>query len=114
MNEVAGQLKKLITISRKINDQLNRKEINIASLERKFDERAEYIERLIQLTPKVDPSSLTKEQSDSLRLLFNQFDEQSQNIQKALDDIMEKSKGRLDEAIKHSKAEKSYQLLKRR
>jgi len=111
MKEIADQLKKLIALNKKITNQLEGDKLDIALLEEKFDRRAEYVKKLGQLTDIVDPSSLSKKQKESFNVLFNRFDEQSQNIQEALNYIVEKSKGELDKAIKHSKAERSYQVL---
>lgn len=112
IEEIAFQLKKLIIINNKINNQLENNEADIAFLEEIFDQREEYVNKLTQLIPKVATSDLTKEQNESFKVLFNRFDQQSQNIQKALDFIVEKSKDQLDDAIKRRKAEEQYQLLK--
>jgi len=112
IEEISDQLKKLIGINKKINNQLEGDETNIAFLEEKIDQREEYVKNLTLLIQKVDPAGFTKEQNKSLKVLFIRFDQQSQNIQKALDNIVEKSKDQLDDAIKRRKAEEKYQLLK--
>jgi len=113
IEEIADQLKKLIVINNKINNQLDESdEADITFLEEKFDRREEYVKKLTLLIPEVDTSGLTKEQNESFKILFSQFDQQSQNIQKVLEHIVEKSKDQLDDAIKRRKAEEKYQLLK--
>lgn len=113
MDKIADQLKKLIMLNRKISNQLQRNNADIRLLEEHFAQRENYVEKFVGLASQVDSSSLTKQQIKIFNTLFNRFEKQSQHIQKALNYITEESKARLNKAIKHTKAEKSYQLLKR-
>ena len=113
MDEIADQLKKLIIINRKINNQLNRDEADIGLLEEHFAQREKHIKEFVRLTSKVEASSLTDQQKKSFNDLFSRFEKQSQRMQNALDYIANESRDRLNKAIKQTKAEQSYQLLKR-
>jgi len=113
MNKVANQLKELIKINRKIINQLHKDEADIDLLQKRFDVRGNHTNEFVQITLEVDATTFTKKEKESLKKLFNRFSKQQQQIQDALNYILEESKDRLDDAIKRNKAEKSYQLLKR-
>lgn len=113
MDEIADQLKKLIIINRKIDNQLNRDEADIELLEEHFVQREKHVKEFVRLSSSIDSSLLTEQQKESFSTLFNRFEKQSQHIQDALGYIANESKDRLNQAIKQTKAEQSYQLLKR-
>lgn len=113
MNEMADQLKELITINRKIINQLHSNEADIDLLQKRFDERGKHADKLTTITNQTNTSSFTDEEKKKLNVFFERFDQQEQKIQSALDYILEESKERLNDAIKTSKAEESYQLLNR-
>ncbi len=113
MNKVANQLKELIKINRKIINQLHKDEADMDLLQKRFDVRGNHTNEFVQITSEVDATTFTKKEKESLKKLFNRFNRQQQQIQDALNYILEESKERLDDAIKRNKAEKSYQLLKR-
>ena len=113
METIAKQLSKLITINRKIVNQFHKDEADIELLRKRFNKRGTYIERLAAVTEDYDASSLSPSEKKQLTSLFERFEDQQRSIQEALDYILEKSRERLNDAIKKNKAEKSYQLLKR-
>lgn len=113
MDEITTQLKRLINVTRRINNHLSHGEADITFLEEQFEQRQQHVEHFVRLTSKIDSSSLSKHQKESFDSLISRFEKQSQHLQEALDYIAQESKNRLDEAIKSNNAEKSYQLLKR-
>lgn len=113
MNDVADQLKKLIKINRKIINQLHKDEADIDLLRERFDQRGNHTQQLMELTSHFDHSILSSKEKESLKNLFDRFYQQQKKIDKALDYILNESKERLNDAIKTTKAEKSYQALNR-
>ncbi|MCW9705346.1 hypothetical protein [Fodinibius salsisoli] len=114
MNAIANQLLKLIKVNRKIINQFHKDEADVALLQKRFNERGRHVTKLASVTEVYDASSLSNSQKKRLTSLFERFEDQQRSIQEALDYILEKSKERLDDAIKKNKAEKSYkQVLKR-
>ncbi|WP_141239899.1 hypothetical protein [Aliifodinibius salipaludis] len=103
----------MIKINRKILNQLHKDEADIGLLQKRFDERGNQTDEFIKITSEVNADSFTEKEKESLKKLFNRFNQQQQKIQEAFTYILEESKGRLNDAIKTNKAEKSYKLLKR-
>ncbi|MEL7833620.1 hypothetical protein [Fodinibius sp. Rm-B-1B1-1] len=94
-------------------NQFHKDEANIELLRERFDERAQYVEKLSAVTEDFDASTLSSAEKKRLNSLFERFEDQQRNIQEALDYILAESKERLDNAIKSNKAEQSYRILNR-
>ncbi len=92
-------------------NQLHKDEADIVLLQQRFNQRGDYTEKLTELTTNVDASAFTEQQKKVLNELFQRFAKQEEQIQEALDYILEASKEQLNHAINSNKADKSYQLL---
>lgn len=112
MDSLIFHLRKLIRINRQILNELHRDEASTAAIGKAFDKRASHTRRIGELIPEIDTHTISGEKSDTIQALFDQFGRQAEQIQEALDQILDSSREKLGDAIKQRKAEEGYKALK--
>lgn len=112
MKSFTIHLRKLVRINRQIIQELHRDETSVASLREAFDKRALHTRQMGELISEVDRDMLSDDESAVIQTLFEQFGQQAQKIQNALDVIIDRSRERLGDAVKRRRAEEGYDSLK--
>lgn len=112
MESFTIHLRKLVRINRKIIQELHKDETSVSSLRKAFDKRALHTRKMGELISEVDRDMLSDDESAVIQTLFEQFGQQAQKIQDALDVIIDRSRERLGDAVKRRRAEEGYDSLK--
>lgn len=112
MDKLIFHLRKLTRINRQILSELHKDEASITTIREAFEKRASHTRDIGDLIPAIDTDTLTGEKSNIIQNLFDQFGRQAEQIQDALEQVLDSSREKLGNAVMRRKAEEGYKALK--
>lgn len=111
MQPLIFHLKELATINKDILQELEN-EFSMENLHEAFDRRDELIKQMDQIVSVFDKETLSKDEHNRLKKLYNRVCDQGYKIQSILDVKTKEMQQKLGDAIQRRKAEEKYQILK--
>lgn len=112
MDKLIFHLRKLTGINRQILNELHKDEASVTTIRDAFEKRASHTRDIGNLIPAIDTDAITGEKSNIIQYLFDHFGRQAEQIQEALEQILDSSREKLGDAVMRRKAEDSYKALK--
>lgn len=108
MDTLQDQLNKLNNLTGRLLRELERKDLSPESVRRMTDRRQECVDELGRISQSFESNSLSSEERENLKELFDQFIHLDKNLREALHKALYLQQERLTNASQSKEAVKSY------
>src|SRR5690625_4780780 len=108
MNRTIWQLEELIQLTRQMNDQLEKEELPLQSIQQTMEQRERWIQQLEADGNQTHRSLLSSPDQKRMEKLFDRFEQLDQTFRNLLRESLHRQQSRIAETSRNRQAVKSY------